>query len=169
MEYLKYLLIIVFVLIIGVLIYFGRKMMHDYRHRLNEHAPYRKIKNILDVQAQVVEQSQFRDEIRSNVAESYLYILDRLHRRRDPDINTPVQIIDLENHPLLKKDILPYLSNQVYHDLEPLDKTLLRFIDYYNEEVNELMSIFDLLVLVVKTTPPSLYGNDNRITDQVHY
>lgn len=128
-----------------------------------------KILTILDIHDQVVAQSNYRDELRSTVAESYLYILELLERRRDPDINTPVPVIDLVNHPMLKDEILPYLSNQVYHDLEPLDKTLLRLIDYYNDEMGEIMSIFELLVLVVRTTPPSLYGHDKRIMDQIYY
>lgn len=169
MVQLKYVAVIGFVIAVFVILFIGHSMLREYRKRVMNSVPNRKIRTILDIHDQVVSQSNYRDELRSTVAESYLYILELLERRRDPDICTPMPIIDLVNHPVLKDEILPYLSNQVYHDLEPLDKTLLRLIDYYNDEMEEIMSVFELLVLVVRTTPPSLYGHDKRIMDQIYY
>ena len=169
MDQLKVIAIIGFVIVLSVVLYIGHSMLRDYRKSMVNNVSNRKIRTILDIHEKVVAQSNYRDELRSTIAENYVYILNLLHRRRDPDINTPTTHIDLGNHPILRDEILPYLSSQVYHDLEPLDKTLLRLIDYYNNEMEELMSIFELLVLVVKTTPPSMYGHDKRIMDQIYY
>lgn len=169
MEALKLTAIVAIVVTALLVMLIGWKLMTGYRKTILEESPYRKITMLLRQHAQIASESKFRDEIQASVADAYIYVLDLLTSRKDKDMFSPVVKIDLDKHPMLKEEILPYLASLTYHDIEPMDKTLIRLIDHYNNEMDEIMSIFDLLVLVVRNTPPALYGNDRRITQQLYY
>lgn len=168
MYELKILGVVVFLVAVLILSFIGRNLMKDYKLRIGNQAPYRKFKSILGRQVPVIENSKFRKELQGTIADNYRYVLDILCKSKDPDLQTPIPHIVIVNYPVLRDKILPYLANKTYHDMDSMDRTLMRLIDSYNSDTEALLSVSDLLVMIIRATPPNLYGNHPEIVQQLY-
>lgn len=160
----KLLIIIGFIVIVSFLLAVAHSLLSKYREKRIVGNP---VQAILIKYAMVIDKSEHRSELRKTVASNYIYILDLIERSKDKDLFTPMPSFDIVNYPILKDQILPYFHKQKYYDLEPMDQSLLRLIDHYNNEMDEILSLSELLLLAIQSTPTSMHDNDATIGSMI--
>lgn len=160
----KLLIIIGFIIIISFLLAVAHAQLSKYREKRTVGNP---VQTILTKYAMVIDKSEHRSELRKTVADNYIFILDLIERSKDKDLFTPMPNFDIVNYPVLKDQILPYFQKQKYYDLEPMDQSLLKLIDHYNNEMEEILSLSELLLLAIQSTPSSMHNNNATIGSMI--
>lgn len=156
----KLLIIIGFIVVISFLLVVAHSLLGKYREKRIVGNP---VQTILIKYATVIDNSKYRNELRKTIADNYIFILDLIERSKDKDLFTPIPNFDIVNYPVLRDQILPYFQKQTYYDLEPMDQSLLKLIDHYNNEMDEILSLAELLLLAIQSSPASMHNNDATI------